>query len=481
MLLVRPEEAERAGQLAGAVKVLVVAQQPSAAARESMRIARAFGRYGWRGGLAGTTIFDELFDPTGLAGVIARTGADSLLLVPAGAALLDVGWAEAMIAYHRANAAAYPVAFCQAPPGLAGGVFRSSTLMHLAKSHLYPGKLFTYAPEHPARDPIGEPYNHTLPEWLVATSRRFLADCPRGLWLCEQILAAGGEDVDGETACRIAGAVGPEPWPRELTVELTTRRPIADDLRPWAERPDLSIDELTAVLAGLDECGDVNVMFAGGGDSLLHGDWPAAVSVAKAVGTVGLATYAVTLDAEMGDKVIASGLDILEVYVDAVSEGVYAAHKRGASAEEVWAHIEAFTRRRRAAGRIAPLVVPTMLKTRVSLDEQDEFVERALRLTGWASVIEPTDAAGQWDDHAVVHMAPPARSACRRLTTRLTVLAGGRVTPCEEDLHAAGVLRSSGVMAAWRGEALADLRQLHAEGRWGENRLCATCREFHRP
>jgi len=480
-LLVRPDEAERARQLAGAVDVLMVAHEPSGAARESMRIARAFGRYGWRGGVAGTTIFDELFDPAGLAGVIVRTGADSLLLVPAGAALLDVGWAEGMLAFHRANAAAYPVAFCQAPPGLAGGVFRSPTLMHLAKNQLYPGKLFAYTPEQPVRDPIGDAYNYTLPEWLVATPRRFLADGPRGLWLCEQILAAGGEGVDGETACRIAGELGPEPWPREVTIELTARRPIEDDLRPRADRADLSVDAVAAALAGLEACGDVNVMFAGAGDALLHPDWPAAVAAAKAIGTVGLASYGVTLDAAAAEGAFASGLDLLEVYADAVSDEVYAAGKRGGSAGEVWANIESFVRRRRAAGQIAPLVVPTMLKTRASLHEQDAFVERSLRLTGWGLVIEPSDAAGQWDDHGVVHMAPPARTPCRRLTTRLTVLADGRVTVCEEDLHGDGVLDAGGVLDAWRGEGLPELRRLHAEGRWADHRLCAACREFHRP
>ncbi len=476
-----PDQVEQVKALVGDVRVQMLSYEPTGGILPAVRTARAFGRYGWRGGLGGTTIFDELFDPTLVVGAIERTGCDAVFLVPAGAALLDVGWAEQMAAYCREHAAEYKFVFSQAPPGLAGGLFGSQMLADIARSHSYPGRLFACSSTRSQRDPISEPYNFTLPDWLIATGRRFIADTPRGLWLCRKVIERTSPDVDGQTACRTARALGPEPWPREITVELTTRRPIEDDLRPPGDRGDLDIATLTAALAPLADAGDVNIMFAGAGDTLLHPQWPQAVAAAKAVGRVGLATYAIDLDETTGRRLIDAGVDVVQVYVDAVSEQVYAADKRGGSVERVWANIEALIAQRVDSAAAGPFVVPTMLKTPASLVEQEEFFNRCLKLVGWGYIVEPSDAAGQWPDRAVVHMAPPYRSPCRRIDSRLTLLADGAVVACDQDIHAAYRLGDGDPQAVWTGEAMAGLRRLHSDQEWDEHPLCKGCKEFHRP
>lgn len=476
------EQIRRVAGMAGNVRVrLFEHDRPLSPTLRALRAARAFGRYGWRGGLAGTTIFDEMFDVPLLATAIQAMGADSLLLVPAGAALLDVQWTSDLLAYHAEHVEQYRMAFNQAPPGLCGGVFSASLLTDLGEKQVYPGKLLAYDPQNVMQDPIAAGYNLTLPQWLVATPRRFIADNPRGLWLCRKIVEQAGPDVDGQTACRIAQTLPPEPWPREVTIELTTRRPIEDDLRPAAQRGDLPLPALEASLAGLEEAGDVNVMLAGVGDALLHPHWPEAVALAKRVGQVGLATYGTTMDLQVGGRLASAGVDLLQVNVDAVSDTLYAMHKRGGSASDVWENIRGLLLNCSASGLTTPMVIPAMLKTRQSLDEQDEFFEKCLVTNGWGLIIEPTTAGGQWPDRAVVHMAPPARGPCRRILNRLTLLSDGQVTACEEDLHGAHRLVESNILAAWRGEGLSSLRRLHAESRWAEHPLCKACQEFHRP
>lgn len=485
IVLGSPERhASAAASLAGDVPVRRVHyERADNAAWRSMRAARAFARYGWRGGIGGATVFDEVFDTPLIAAAIEATQADAVLLVPAGAALLDVAWVSELVRRHRRQAPELRLATDSAPPGLSAGLFARRAVLDLARNGLYPGRLFAYDPHAPALDPITYEYHRPLPEAVVATQRRFLADCPRGLWLCREVLARGGEDVVGEQVCRIARDLPPDPWPRELTVELTAERPLEDDLRPHADRGRLPLEALRAALAGLEEAGDVNVMLAGAGDALLHPDWPAAVAAARACGAVGLATYATALDEHAISRLLApdTAPDILEVSVDAVSEDVYRAFKRGGSAERAWETIDTLVRRRDSGGCGLPMIVPAMLKTRETLDEQDAFFQRCLERTGWGVIGEPTAAAGQWPDRAVVHMAPPVRFPCRRLDARLTVLADGRVTACEEDLHAAHPLGTGAVLDAWRGGALADLRRCHAERRWAQHSLCGACQEFHRP
>jgi hypothetical protein len=194
-----------------------------------------------------------------------------------------------------------------------------------------------------------------------------------------------------------------------------------------------------------------------------------------------MAIYGTAMDDATIGRLLELGPDILQVYVDAMSDGVYAAHKRGATASRVWEGIERLVGRAKEAHSARPMVVPTMLKTSATLDEQDAFYEKCLSLTGSGLIVEPTAAAGQWNDNAVVHMAPPNRSACRRIDARLTLLSDGRVAACEEDFHGRNTLGRCSLLAAWRGAALADLRQLHARQCWQEHALCGACEEFHRP
>ena len=474
-------DADRVRQLAGDVPVQLALRDDERTGLDTMRPARTFGRYGWRGGLAGATVYDELYDPRVVAAVLDGMAADALFLVAGGSALLDVKWACEMVDFHRKHAGDFGMGFCQAPPGLGGMILGASALRMLAREGTYPGRALAYDPNKPVNDPISQPSNYTLPDELIATYRRFIADCPRGLWLCGQLIERGGEDIDGEDACRISRRLGIEPWPREITVELTTRRPIEDDLRPAADRADLSIERLTEALAGLEAVGDLNIMLAGAGDALLHPRWTDAVAVCRKVGRVGAATYGLNLDDKTIDAILSAGLDVLEVYVDAMSDEVYAAHKRGGSAEAVWANLARFAERKAAAGTQAPLVVPTMLKTPESLDEQDEFFQTCLQRTGWGFIQEPTQAAGQWPDRGVVDMAPPDRTACRRLNNRLTLLSDGQVVPCEEDIQGSYGMNGWPVAAAWVCEGMRQLRAMHAEWRWDEHPLCAACREFHRP
>lgn len=475
----KPEQQQRVSSLVTGTKAKVLPHPGGVGV--AMRVSRSFGRYGWRGGLAGTTVYDELFSPTLIGALCDSTDAEAFYLVPAGAPLLALDWAEAMIRQFCQSMPKVKVCFSPAPPGLTGGIFARDILQSLAGAKVYPGRLFSYDPTNPIHDPLHGGSCFKLRDEFIATYSRLVADNPRGLWVCGKVLESAGDSAGGEAMCLAAQRIGPEPWPRELTIELTTRRPLEDDLRPTADRPDLSPDRLAEALDGLDEAGDLNIMFAGAGDGLLHPDWPEAVKLARQYGTVGLATYGTDLSEEVCDRLFDCGLDILQVYIDAYSDELYAAFKRGGSASDVWAGVEKLQTRRREAGAATPFVIPTALKTYEFLPEQDEFFERCLKLTGHGTIVEPSDAAGQWPDRAVVHMAPPTRVPCRRLGARLTLLADGRIAMCEEDIAGLHPLAERRILDAWRGETLASLRALHDRNAWDEHPLCSKCAEFHRP
>lgn len=117
------------------------------------------------------------------------------------------------------------------------------------------------------------------------------------------------------------------------------------------------------------------------------------------------------------------------------------------------------------------------------MPDLEQFYDHWLSRGGAAVIAGPSDYAGQWPSLAVMDMAPPTRGPCRRIFSRLTVLADGRVLMCEQDfkgLHPVGTLGDGGLSAAWQ-SGLQTIRQAHLAGEWDGLPLCPACHEWHRP
>ena len=477
-----PQE-QRCRQMLEALGTPVHGYAPAAQRCAVMRKARAFGRYGWRGGLADATIFDELLDFQAIGAGCNPYRPTAVMPVPGAAALLDAAWTQRVIDAFAAGAGG-EFAFSQAPIGLSAAVFSLQFVNNLLDSRIHMGRVLGFDPHAPRLDMVFEDANVKLPDGVINTPYRFLADSPRGLWLCERLLERLGDEAGGEELCAAAGAMPPEPWPREVCIELTTRRSFPDALRPGAAPRELDLDRLGGALAGLEAPGDVNVMFEGLGDGLLHPRWEQAVGIARGLGgAVGLATHLASLDDDLPRRLGDSGLDVLQIQLDALSDAVYALTKpAGPGAAAVWEHVERLAAFGAERLDRFPFVVPTMLKTRAALGEQEAFYERCKSATGWGVIAEPSDYGGRVEFPGVFDMSPPTRTPCRRLGLRLAMAADGRILTCEEDFYGAGIdpHPEATLLSAWRGDKLEHYRRLHAQGRWDELDLCRHCREFHR-
>jgi radical SAM protein with 4Fe4S-binding SPASM domain len=125
-----------------------------------------------------------------------------------------------------------------------------------------------------------------------------------------------------------------------------------------------------------------------------------------------------------------------------------------------------------------------MMKTHATMDELERFYDEWLAKTRSAVLAGPSDYAGQWPDVSVMDMAPPGRSACRRIRRRAMVLADGAVTVCDQDFrgaHAIGNVASESLASLWTGAAMERVRETHARGSYDGMPLCPRCREWHRP
>jgi radical SAM protein with 4Fe4S-binding SPASM domain len=146
-------------------------------------------------------------------------------------------------------------------------------------------------------------------------------------------------------------------------------------------------------------------------------------------------------------------------------------------------NIKRFVTERQAARGRVPLLVPVFTKCAQNLAEMEPWYDQWLRAVGSAVIAGPSDFAGQIPDAAVADMAPTRRSACARLSSRMTVLCDGRVVSCEQDVlgrQVVGEIGKQSVTEIWQ-RSIGALRSDHQQGNWAKNSLCAKCREWHRP
>lgn len=122
--------------------------------------ARLWSRSCWRGGLAGSSCYDEALRLEATSQLLARRNVDAALVVDAVATALDPALCDELIDRHAESPGDRPLVFSQAAPGHAGCVVSRDGLERLAEmrarnSHFATlGGILSYVPSAAASDPI---------------------------------------------------------------------------------------------------------------------------------------------------------------------------------------------------------------------------------------------------------------------------------------------------------------------------------------
>lgn len=227
------------------------------------------------------------------------------------------------------------------------------------------------------------------------------------------------------------------------------------------------------------------------GEPLLHPQFDDVLGVLRDAGIYGVAvrTNGIALDEVHIESVIRHEVDLVNVLLDAWTPELYHTiqspkGQRGAELEDIRANIKRLIEERGRQKRVAPLVVPEITKSIDTLDELEPFFDGWIRECGWANISGSCDHAGQREDRSVMPMAPPARSACRRINQRATVLANGRLAVCDQDFTGrfpVSDLHDEGLGTVWLGEVMSRARDRHRNGQFDATPLCTPCQDWHRP
>ena len=483
------DQAHRVADLAGPRWTV----EPDALAEPDWRTRARRGRkwslHGWRGGVARSTVFDEEGDPAELARLAEKYQAEWVVQVRGEAPLVDPGITNALLARADAADPKPPLMYGSIPPGLAGWVFRADFLAELAEKQIHPGFVLGYREWEPTIDLTEQLLAYKPPIEISRLPIRLLADNQHSLAVLRR-LAATEVPTDAVTLAR---TMQRQPaWlvpsaPAEIEIEITTRRSVGHRYRPQPERADLSVEAFERLVDEYARATDLSLITLGGhGDPLLHPQWDTMARRAHAAGIYGisLTTDAVALDAEQTERLLDSPVDILCVTLDAASPATYQAVHAEDLFAEVVGNTERFLARRQQRGQYHPLVVVSMLRTRATLPDFPDFYDRWTTDADGAVITPHTDCAGQLPADDVLNLEPPRRLSCRRLGQRMAVLSDGTFVACTQDFAArqpCGNIASDTILESWQQGPLAQLRETHSQGRWGDLPLCASCKDWHRP
>jgi len=496
-------QARRCENLLADAKVVIrpydVGPPPWAALAQT---GRKWSLDGWRGGICGTTHFEEFTDVRLISGLLETDDADAVLSVPACGPLVDPALIDGMIAHHEETGHDSRLTFTQAPPGLAGIVLDAALARELTKKNTPVGWVLSYKPDHPQKDLVFQPCCYEVPAEVRYAMGRLTADTERSFRRLAALLHEH-EDPDLVTVGRWLADHednSTEPLPREVEIELTTDDPYPEALLvPRGSRVEarghIDLRLVERVVAELARFDDSLVVLGGFGDPLRHPQFPDVLERIRAIEEDGRRLYGLAVRTRGVDltpahmqAMLEHGVDVLELALDAWTPELYGqlqspSDPARAKLDEVLAGLNQLTELRQQRQMVKPIVVPSMTKARDNMHELDEFHDGWLRRLGAVAIYGASHYAGQFEDRSVINMAPKPRVGCRRLRSRCVVLADGRVTMCDQDFngrHAVGSLCEHSLEQIWRGTTFDMLREAHREDRFDITSSCAACDEWHR-
>ncbi|MGQ9648680.1 MAG: radical SAM/SPASM domain-containing protein [Phycisphaerae bacterium] len=465
--------------------------------REMVASGRKWSLDAWRGGLVGTTVFDESLNPWLMDAICRMDEADAVVAVPPAAPLLDPDLLDRLIEHYDRVRTEMRLALTQTAPGLSAIVCQPALLAELAKAGQPLCRIMAYRPDEPRKDLATQSACYAVPAEISHAIGRCITDTQAAMDRVARILCETAGDNQTPNAAAASrwllehrhDQIGV--LPEEVEIELTTEDSLPHTtLRPRGSavgrRGPMHMDLYRRLIDELATRDDARIVLGGFGDPLLHPEWPAMAAYARQAGILGIAvrTTGIKLDSSAIDALMTSRVDVINVLIDAISPATYRDVHRADCYQEVVANIEALCIANHQRRQPQPLIVCEMAKTRTTIGEMEKFFDHWIAKTGSVYVAGPSHYARQWPELAVMSMAPPARVPCHRIFHRALVLADGRVTVCDQDYkgnHTIGSLTNSTLSSSWTGPTMNAVRRSHLDHRFDGIPLCPLCEEWNRP
>jgi Predicted Fe-S oxidoreductases len=218
------------------------------------------------------------------------------------------------------------------------------------------------------------------------------------------------------------------------------------------------------------------------GEPLMHPRFLDMLRFAKehGIGTTNFITNGLLLTETVAREVLALGVEVVEISLDALEKRTYEIIRRGSHFETVMAQVHRFIALRDEM-RARTKIMVSIIDQDPAKAEMDAFIRywtpRADR------VIKRVYATigGLVDDGKTAIDCSGERWPCPQLWRRMFINVDGKAEFCVEDWHdetIVGDVASSGLQNVWRGAAYEQLRKQHLSGNFDEIPYCGKCRDW---
>ena len=351
------------------------------------------------------------------------------VLIDPAAALVDSTIIDRLV--ERAAELPAELVYSHTPPGLGGAVVKMELLRRLAEAELHPGHLL-----HASNEQIGAVLfdgDLPLPAAVTRAHGSFKLDSRRQIWritnamveLNGQLIASPSEAL----VTRLGLENYPDPLPRNIVLELTTARassPCFARSRGSISPRQIKSDVAMRLFKECTAFDDVRLTIAGSGDPMLADNLFETIETAAelGIGAIRVESDFLNIDAIAAAKSLAGAIDILAVHLPACSADAYAKVMGVDQYDHVMKNIAAFHGQQDVGDRGTPLLIPLFTPTRHNKAEEKSWFDR------WPYGV------------SAAHSIAPA-------TTKLIVLADGRIVSNEAGGATLGVVGQTPIGQAW--------------------------------
>lgn len=197
-------------------------------------------------------------------------------------------------------------------------------------------------------------------------------------------------------------------------------------------------------------------------------------AVTSGIFNVYFVTNGILLTERRRASLLASKLTKIQVSLDASTPETYDRQRRSGQFARVVENTRSLIRERNESERRFPIVMVSFLVNASNQHESSRFRDDWVGVADVVSFQRMNEVPDRETGLVVDHSAP--RTGCKFPAKQIVVDHQGRFRPCCKlagEKLSSGHVTTGSLADAWSG--FADLRRLHAEGRWAEHDVCGRC------
>jgi len=206
------------------------------------------------------------------------------------------------------------------------------------------------------------------------------------------------------------------------------------------------------------------------------------IAYAKKAGVcdVYLSTNGVLLTESAGKKLIESGLDRIQISIDAFEEETYDEIRPGSDFFKVIKNTETLIRLREDCGSKFPLIRVNFVRTELNEAELEKFIDYwypKVDMIGIQEMIKPTISSRDLRSETTKKKWESGFS-CSFPYKLLTINCEGDILPCctfYAEKMKLGNIATDSIYEVWRSKPMKALRELHRHKKYFENEICKAC------